>query len=159
MASVNGAMIASKPIALRGYHLVAALHRPDRRLERTEASIFEGRAGRQGRLLADDAGTLDALDLAVGVGDDPFARDQLRRFVADVRDAHVVLEEVLALARRAALGHVGALDLDAYAARRSIAGAHTAGRGGRALPQIRRIGFFRVFGVAHRFLIMAWPLI
>ena len=54
--------------------------------------------------LADDARALDALDLAVGVGDDPLARDELRRFRPDVRDADVVLKEVLLLARRAALG-------------------------------------------------------
>ena len=102
---------------------------------------------------------LHALDLTVGVGDDPLARDQLGRLAADVRDAHVVLEQVLRVAWGAALGHVRALDLDAYSARRSIAGAHAPAGWGAPLTRTNLFGFFRIFGVSHKFLIMAWPRI
>ena len=57
-------------------HLVAALHRARRRSSAGRSSCIERAAGRQHRLLADDARALDPLDLAVGVGDDPFARDR-----------------------------------------------------------------------------------
>jgi hypothetical protein len=56
------------------------VHRADGCFERAEAAILERSAWRQNRLFADNARTFDAFDLAIGIGDDPFTRDELRRF-------------------------------------------------------------------------------
>src|SRR5450631_3109749 len=57
--------------------LIAAAHRSVRRAQWASAGVFERLARRQPRLLADDAGTADLLDLAVSVRDDPVARNKL----------------------------------------------------------------------------------
>ena len=76
IASVNGAIGASKLLAVVGDHLVAALHRADRRLEHGTAGVAEALARLQVRLLADHAVAAHFLHLAVGVGDDPVAGQQ-----------------------------------------------------------------------------------
>src|ERR1051325_3835143 len=75
----------------------------------------------QRRRLADHAGTDDLLDVAVAVGDDPLAADELHALAAGVRDADVVGEEVVVLARLAALADVFALHFDADPARDGLA--------------------------------------
>src|SRR5205814_8764093 len=78
-----------------------------------ETGVIEGLARPQQRLLANHARTLHPLGIAVGVGDDPLAADQLRRLRADVRDPHAIGEEVIVLARLASLLDVHALHFDA----------------------------------------------
>src|SRR5262245_28718966 len=75
-------------------HLIASLHRPDRRFQGAEARILEGPTRLQYGLLADDTLSFDALHLAVGIGDDPLARDELRDIGAAIRDADVILEQI-----------------------------------------------------------------
>src|SRR5262249_13121687 len=94
-------------------HEIRAVHRADRGAQRAETGVLEGLAGREQRLLADHARPLHPLRVAVRVGDDPLTADQLRRLRADVRDANAVGEEVIVLARLAALFHVHALYFDA----------------------------------------------
>ena len=55
--------------------------------------------------------------------------DELDRLLADVRDPDAVGEEVLRVARGAALGHVGAPHLHAHAAGRGVAHLRSARRG------------------------------
>ena len=62
--SVKGAIFASNALAVRGDHLVGALHHAERRGERAARRVGERLAGRQDRLLADDARALDFLDVA-----------------------------------------------------------------------------------------------
>src|SRR5207244_12256568 len=88
-----------------------------------------------------------ALDLALGVGDDPLARNQLRGFGADVRDPDVIFKEVLGLLRRAPLRHIHALNRDPDAARRSIAGADAAGGWRGHAARREAIEFVDVFGL------------
>src|SRR5690606_28231053 len=67
-------------------------------------------AGIEHRLLADDAGALDLLDLAVAVGDDPVPTAQLDARRALVRDRDEVGERVAVLFGRGVLLEVGRLD-------------------------------------------------
>jgi hypothetical protein len=99
-------------IAVGGYHVIAPLHGAHRGLERTKARVFECRPRNQHRLFPNHAWPLVTLDLSVGVGDDPLPRHQLGPLGADIRDADVILEEVLVLGGGAALGYVFALDLE-----------------------------------------------
>jgi hypothetical protein len=87
------------------------VHRPHRRRQRTEAGVLEGLTRIELRELADDARPLDALDVAVAVGDDPLPADELRRLLADIGDADVI-GEGLGFAV-ALVGEILALDLDA----------------------------------------------
>jgi hypothetical protein len=79
------------------------------------------------------------------LGDDPLAGDELRRFRADVRDANVVLKQVLLLAGGAPLGEEFAADFDTDPARGAIARADAlhgrirGGVGGPAGAASRRI--------------------
>ena len=50
---------------------------PNGVVERAAGRVLERFAGRQRRLLADDAGPADLLDVAGAVGDDPVAGQQL----------------------------------------------------------------------------------
>ena len=61
------------------------------------------------------------IDLAIGIGDDPFARDQLCDLGAHVGDADVILEQVRSITRGAAVGNELAEDLDADPSCRGIA--------------------------------------
>ena len=66
-------------VTVRRDHLVRAAHRAHGRLQAGAARVLEALAGLQERLLADDAGALDFLDLMLGVGDDPVAADRAAR--------------------------------------------------------------------------------
>src|SRR5690606_14897228 len=83
--------------ALDVVHLVRAFHRPDRRRDDGAARVAVRVAGIEHRLLADDAGALDLLDLAVAVGDDPVPTAQLDARRALVRDRDEVGERVAVL--------------------------------------------------------------
>ena len=72
-------MVASKRVAAGRDHLVGAVHRADRRGQRTEARVLEGLARAEHRLLADHPGASHRLHVAVGVGDDPLAADRAGR--------------------------------------------------------------------------------
>ena len=72
--------------AVVGDHLVAAVHGADRGGDDAATGVFEAFAGLQQGLLADHAEAADFLYLAVGVGDDPVAADQLRGDVAGIGD-------------------------------------------------------------------------
>src|SRR5688572_20254228 len=134
-------------------HLVAPLHRADRGFQRTVAGVFEGPARRQHRLFADHARALDALDLTVRVGDDPFPRDELCRLAAAVRDADVVLEQVRSLPDRAALGQEFAADLDADPARGRSRGPGPADGAGSVECLVEIV----LLGLTHTtIVIMAW---
>ncbi len=80
--------------AVVGGHLIAAAHRPDRRLELAAARVLKLFTGLEQGLLADNTETAHFLNARVGVGDDPVARDQLRRDGADVLDRDRVGEDV-----------------------------------------------------------------
>jgi hypothetical protein len=82
------------------------VHRSHGRLERTEAGVLEGLAGREHRLFPDDARTENPLFVAVAVGDDPLAAHQLGRLGSNVRDPDAIGEEVLLLGRHAAVRQV-----------------------------------------------------
>src|SRR5262249_27341927 len=59
--------------AVLAHHLIAALHRADRRGDARAARVLEALAGLQHRLLADDAEAFDFLHAMVAVGDVPVA--------------------------------------------------------------------------------------
>src|SRR5690606_2362725 len=73
---------------------IAALHRAPVRRDRAAARVLVGRARLDPRELADDARSADVLPAAVAVDDDPVSRLELRGFVALVRDADAVDEDV-----------------------------------------------------------------
>ena len=69
---------------------------PLRRREAGPARVLEALAGLEHRLVADDREAAHFVDVAVRVGDDPVARDQLAGDVAAVADRDRVGERVLA---------------------------------------------------------------
>ena len=64
------------------------------------------------RLFADHAFAADLLDVAVAVGDQPVAIQQLRRAAAEVADADGVGEYIAVLLGRGFLGQESRRDLD-----------------------------------------------
>src|SRR5579863_4273005 len=102
-------------------HAIGALHRADRGRQRAEAGVLAAIAATEDRLVADHPGPLHPLHLAIAIGDDPLAADQLHRLAVEVGDADAVGEEVVVLLRRAALGVVEARHLDADAASHRVA--------------------------------------
>src|SRR5688572_23531666 len=108
-------------LAVRGHHLVAALHRPDRGTQRAVTRVFELPARRQHWILANHAAALHLRYLTLGVRDGPLARNQLCRLRADIGDPDVILEDVLILTRRTPLGQELAADLDSDTACRGVA--------------------------------------
>src|SRR5438034_2100212 len=112
---------------LGGAHEIRALHRADRGAQRAETGVLERLARREQRLFAHHARPFHPLHIAVGVGDDPLAADELAGLAADVRDPHAVGEEIVVLARLAPLFDVHALYFDADAPGGGI--AHLRGNG------------------------------
>jgi hypothetical protein len=106
--------------AVRRDHLIAALHRTDVGLQRTEARVLERTAGRQHRLFAHHSRTGDALHFTFRVGDDPLTRNELRRRGPGIVDADVILEDVRVVARRALVGKEFAAHADANASGRRV---------------------------------------
>src|SRR5262249_24830939 len=82
-----------------GVHLVHPLHRADGRGEDRAAAVAVRIAGIQHGLLADDARSLNLLDVSVAVGDDPVSAAQLDAGCALVGDGHRVGEGEAALFR------------------------------------------------------------
>ena len=131
--------------AVVGDHLVAALHGAHRRFDHGAARVAEALARLQVRLLADHAVAAHFLHLAVGVGDDPVARQQPCRDLALVADRDGVGEDEAAVARLGLLLEVGRLDVDADVVRsgfhavvdssgRAPPARRTARRAARCLP-------------------------
>src|SRR5436305_6619720 len=108
----EGLDFRAERFAVRQLHRVRALHRSHRRPQRTEAGVLERLSRLQHRRLADHARSLHALHVSIGVGDDPFAADELRGLVSVIRDYDVVGEEKVAFLRIAPLFDVRALDLN-----------------------------------------------
>lgn len=90
--------------AVLGGDLEAAAHRSDCGVELAAAGVFEGLAGPEQRLLADDAEAANFLHSRVAVGDDPVARNDLRGDGADVLEGDGVGENVTLAGR---IGLVG----------------------------------------------------
>jgi hypothetical protein len=107
-------------------------------------------------LLADDALSLDTLDLAIRARDDPFPRDQLRHLAAEVGDADVILEQVRSITRGASVGDELAAHLDANAARRGVAHPDPASR--RHLIVAVYSTLLTLFVHKSQDLIMPWSL-
>jgi hypothetical protein len=63
-------------------------------------------------LFADDAIALDLLGLAVGIGDDPVARQQARGYLAAVADADGVGEDVAILLGLGLVVEIAGGDID-----------------------------------------------
>src|SRR6185312_915809 len=80
-------------------HAVGAAHGSVGHRERAVARILVVLARTDGRLLSDDPVALHVLLVAVGVGDDPVAAEELGRHLALVRDADRVDENPLAAGR------------------------------------------------------------
>ncbi len=72
-------MMASNMLTVVGLHLIRALHGADLGGHYRAAAVGVARADVDQRLLADNTGAAYFLDLAVTVGDDPVARQQLGR--------------------------------------------------------------------------------
>ena len=77
--SVNAGIGASNSRPSSATHLVAAAHRAHRRVEARAGRVLEALARRELRLLADDARAAHFLHAVLAVGDDPVARQELRR--------------------------------------------------------------------------------
>ena len=67
-------------------HLIRPAHGSTLRGQDCAARVTEAPAGAEDRLLTDDAGPLDLLDVTYPIGDDPVTRAELNHFVAVVRD-------------------------------------------------------------------------
>src|SRR5687768_1681701 len=93
-------------------HLVAALHRADRRFEHGAAGVAEPLTGQQVRLLADHAFAADFLDLAVRVGNHPMPREQAGRHLAFVADRDRVGKSVVPFLGLGLLADVIGADVD-----------------------------------------------
>ena len=78
-----------------GHHLISAAHRPERGREWTSGRILKGLAWRQDRLVPDDTGALDFLNLVRAVGDDPVPTDELDRLDTLIHNAYGVGEKPL----------------------------------------------------------------
>src|ERR1051325_8065028 len=102
-------------------HGVGAVHRADGGAQRAEARVLEPLPRRDDRRLADHSRSLHVLDVAVPVGDDPFAADQVRRLRAFIGDPNPVGEEKIVRLRLASLFDVKGLDLDTDSARGGVA--------------------------------------
>ena len=90
--------------AVLGGDLEAAAHRSDRGVELAAAGIFEGFAGPEQRLLADDAEAANFLHARVAVGDDPVAGNDLRGDGADVLEGDRIGENVTLAGRIGLIG-------------------------------------------------------
>jgi hypothetical protein len=97
-------------------HVIAALHVPGRRRQRTSRDIIEARARLDHRLLADDAFALYAVPRAAPVGDHPMPGEQLHRDRAFVLDANMIRPEPAPALWFGLLGQVGDGDADHDAA-------------------------------------------
>src|SRR5687768_9012136 len=95
----EGGDLRVEAVARVGDHLIAALHDPERRAERAPGGVLEGLSRLEGRLLADDAGTADFLDVTGPVSDEPVACQQLHRLGTVVGNGDGIEEEPLALRR------------------------------------------------------------
>src|SRR5450755_670179 len=95
-----------------GHAEKGAAHRSVRRGQARPAGVLEALAGLQHGLVADHGQAAHFLDVAVGIADDPVARDQLAGHVAAVLDRDRVGERILAgiavrLLRQMAHGDAG----------------------------------------------------
>ena len=70
------------------------------------AGVLEGFAGLEQRLMTDHAQPLDLFGMAVGVADDPVARNQLRGHVAGVGDRDGIGKPINVILGRRLLGQV-----------------------------------------------------
>jgi hypothetical protein len=101
-------------LAVVGQHLVAALHRADRRFEHGRAGVTEALSGKQIGLLAHDAFAAHFLDhVAVGIGDDPMSCQKPRGNLAFVADGDGVREDVMPFVRLRLLADIIGADVDA----------------------------------------------
>jgi hypothetical protein len=74
-------------------HLIAPFHLADIGGQGTTRGVLEALTGFENRLLANDSGALDLFDLAIAVGDDPVAREELNRLLAQILDGDRVEKE------------------------------------------------------------------
>src|SRR5207249_1041516 len=82
----KGRHAGEKALAAVGLHLVIADHEARRGRQRAAAGVFEAGAGRQDRLLADDARPAHLLQPAEAVDDLPVTVAQLHGLVAAILD-------------------------------------------------------------------------
>ena len=90
---------SEKAVSVVGDEPVLAVHRADRSAQHRGARVLECVSGAQVWLLADHSVALDFLHVAVAVGDDPVAREELRRNQSRVVNGDAVSKEVLVRGR------------------------------------------------------------
>src|SRR5882724_2347424 len=96
------------------HHLVASLHGTDRGLDDCAGGIAKTLAGFEVRLLADHPIAARFLHVAVGVRNDPVAREQARRHLSLIADRDGAREDKPLVARIGLLLDIGRFDFDAY---------------------------------------------
>src|SRR5208283_3420376 len=135
----EGGHLDVEMFAARAHHAIAADHKARRSLQRYAAGVFEGVAGLEHRLFADNAGPAYLLAPAVGVRDAPMAGLQLYRLGAVIGDGdRIGPEEIIALRRRPVGDETRRHhDLD-IVGHRTIHDAVPAARSGCAFPGMRR---------------------
>ena len=87
-------------IAIIRMHRIVALHDADGRRYHRAAGVTKRFAGFKIGMFADDAVAPDFLDIAVGIGNQPMALEQLCRYFADIGDRDGVGEDIAILIRR-----------------------------------------------------------
>src|SRR5262249_47356271 len=90
-------------------HLIGTFHGPDRRRQHGAARVAMNLARYERRLLADDPGPLDLVNLAVAVCNDPVSPTELHDHRALVLDGHGVRERERALIGGGAILEVACL--------------------------------------------------
>src|SRR5688572_25328702 len=124
LAQLEALALRIEARAILANHLVRALHRSERSIERAPRRVLERLAGLEHRLLADHSGSAHLFHLAGAVADDPVARDQLAAAIALVVQPDRVQEEPLAVTRVGVLGRITRLDLHAQALRDRLRSRH-----------------------------------
>jgi len=105
-----------EPGPVPAHHLEGPGHRAEGRRQGTARSVLEALTRLEHGLLADDAGTVDLLDVTRAVDDRPVAVDELDSRIGFVGDRNRVEEEPATGRRAAVLGRIACADLDADAA-------------------------------------------
>jgi len=92
--------VCAEIIAVIRVHDISALHGADGRRYHRAAGVTKRLAGFKIGMFADDTIAPDFLDIAVGIGNQPMALEQLCRYFADIGDCDGVGEDIAILIRR-----------------------------------------------------------
>ena len=99
--------------AVFGHAKDAAVHGSAGGAQAAAAGVLKGLARLEQRLVPDHTQAFDLFGVAAGVADDPVARDQLRRQLADIADGDGVGKGVNTGLGLGLLGQIGGLDFNA----------------------------------------------